>query len=72
MANELADIKQDFNVSKMCRTCLIETDDEMQEIFGETPDTEVLSILQVLLSANILVRSKHSFLVGLQHVFGEI
>lgn len=63
---EMGDVKQDFNVTKMCRTCLIETDDEMQEIFGEQPtDTEVLTILQVLLSANILVRIKTLTLIKL-------
>lgn len=55
---EISDIKRDFNINKMCRTCLLETDDEMHEIFGNSqPDALTLNLNQVLLqvSANIQV-----------------
>jgi hypothetical protein len=47
---EISDIKRDFNIGKMCRVCLTETDDEMHEIFtnsDEEPDA--LSIYQLLM-----------------------
>lgn len=47
---EMSDIKRDFNISKMCRTCLQETEDEMHEIFGGLQqETEALTLKQVLL-----------------------
>lgn len=47
---EISDIKRDFNISKMCRTCLLETEDEMQEIFGNLQqEPDALSLNQVLL-----------------------
>jgi hypothetical protein len=54
---EISEIKQDFNVAKMCRLCLIETEEEMQEIFSETSsESEILTILN-LISSSVLVSS---------------
>lgn len=55
---DISDIKRDFNISKMCRTCLLETEDEMQAIFGNfQQEPDVLSLNQVLLhiTANVQV-----------------
>lgn len=47
---EIADIKSDFNIGKMCRTCLLETEDEMHEIFGNSQqEADALALSQVLL-----------------------
>lgn len=56
---EISDTKRDFNISKMCRTCLLETEDEMHEIFGNSQETDSLSINQVLLqlTGNVQVNS---------------
>lgn len=56
---EISDIKRDFNISKMCRTCLMETEDDMHEIFTNPPEPDALSLNQVLqqVSANIQVNS---------------
>lgn len=48
---EISDIKRDFNIDKMCRTCLQETEDEMHEIFGSIQqEPDALSLNQVLLN----------------------
>lgn len=47
---EISDIKRDFNIDKMCRTCLQETDDEMHEIFGGVQQENALTLNQVLLN----------------------
>ena len=55
---EISDIKRDFNISKMCRTCLLEAEDEMQEIFiNSQQEAEALSLSQILqqLSGNVQV-----------------
>lgn len=55
---EISDIKRDFNIGKMCRSCLMETEDEMHEIFGSVEqEPDALLLFQVLLqvSANIQV-----------------
>lgn len=47
---EVSDIKRDFNINKMCRTCLLETEDEMHEIFGNSlQESDALNLNQVLL-----------------------
>lgn len=47
---EISDIKRDFNINKMCRTCLLETEDEMHEIFGNSlQEADALALNQVLL-----------------------
>lgn len=50
-------IKRDFNISKMCRSCLTETGDEMSEIFGQQNTPETLNLQQILsqLTTNIQV-----------------
>lgn len=56
---EISDTKRDFNIGKMCRTCLLETEDEMHEIFGNSQESDSLSINQVLLqlTGNVQVNS---------------
>lgn len=47
---EISDIKRDFNIGKMCRTCLAETDDDMHEIFTNSQEEpDALSINQLLM-----------------------
>lgn len=49
---EISDMKRDFNIDKMCRTCLQETEDEMHEIFGsiqQEQSGDALTLNQVLL-----------------------
>lgn len=48
--DEIPDIKRDFNTSKMCRSCLLETEDEMNEIFGFCRGQEEISINQILIN----------------------
>lgn len=50
-------IKSNLNINKMCRSCLMETDEEMSEIFGQQDSQESLSLHQILLqlTANIQV-----------------
>lgn len=50
-------IKRNLNVNKMCRSCLMETEEEMSEIFGQQDSQESLSLHQILLqlTANIQV-----------------
>lgn len=46
---EISDIKRDFNISKMCRTCLLETEDEMHELFlNSQQEQDALTLNQVL------------------------
>lgn len=55
---EISDIKRDFNIGKMCRTCLQETEDEMHEIFGslqQEPDALTLNQVLLQLTGNIQV-----------------
>lgn len=55
---EISDIKRDFNISKMCRTCLLETEDEMHEIFAtsqQEPDAITLNEILQQLSGNVQV-----------------
>lgn len=49
-------IKNNLTINKMCRSCLMETDEEMSEIFGQQDSIE-LSLHQILLqlTANIQV-----------------
>jgi hypothetical protein len=56
---ESSDIKRDFIISKMCRTCLLETDEEMHDIFGAQQISEQLTLNQILLqvSGNVQVNS---------------
>lgn len=50
-------IKRDLNIDKMCRSCLLEADEEMSEIFTQQDSPETLSLQQILmqLTANIQV-----------------
>lgn len=50
-------IKRDLNIDKMCRSCLMESDEEMNEIFLQLDSPETLSLQQILmqLTANIQV-----------------
>lgn len=50
-------IKRDLNIDKMCRSCLMETDEEMNEIFTQQESPDTLSLQQILmqLTANIQV-----------------
>lgn len=62
---EISDIKRDFNIGKMCRTCLLETEDEMHEIFANSQqESDALALNQVLLqlTANVQV-NKDSFVI---------
>ena len=55
---EISDIKRDFNIGKMCRTCLLETEDEMHEIFGNSqqePDALALNQVLLQLTGNVQV-----------------
>lgn len=55
---EISDIKRDFNINKMCRTCLLETEDEMHEIFGSSlqePDAMALNQVLLQLTGNVQV-----------------
>lgn len=54
---EISDIKRDFNISRMCRSCLIETDEEMIEIFSNSDESNSLNLSQVLklISTNVQV-----------------
>ena len=59
---ELSDIKRDFNIDKMCRTCLQETEDEMHEIFGSIQqESDAMNLNQVLLqlTGNIQVNKEN-------------
>lgn len=49
-------IKRDFNITKMCRSCLMETEDEMSDLFQQD-SPESLNLQQILLqlTANIQV-----------------
>lgn len=61
---EISDIKRDFNISKMCRTCLQETEDEMHEIFASfLQESDALTLNQVLLqlTGNIQVIGSTSY-----------
>lgn len=55
-------IKRDLNIDKMCRSCLMETDEEMNEIFTQQESPDTLSLQQILmqLTANIQVTLAHS------------
>lgn len=50
-------IKRDLNIDKMCRSCLMETDEDMNEIFTQQESPDTLSLQQILmqLTANIQV-----------------
>jgi hypothetical protein len=54
-------IKRDFNINKMCRSCLIETDEEMSEIFGDQNSPESINLHQILmqLAANVQVNGTY-------------
>lgn len=59
--DEIPDIKRDFNTSKMCRSCLLETEDEMNEIFGFCRGQEEISINQILINlASVQVNKKQN------------
>lgn len=51
------EIKKDFNINKMCRSCLSEPGDEMSEIFGQQDSPETLNLQQILqqITTNIQV-----------------
>lgn len=54
---EISDVKRDFTTAKMCRTCLVETDDEMHEIFlGLEQEPDALTINQILLQLSVNVQ----------------
>jgi hypothetical protein len=58
---ELSDIKRDFNIGKMCRTCLMETEDEMHEIFGNSHlEADALALNQLLLQLSTNVQQVSS------------
>lgn len=54
-------IRPDFNIEKMCRSCLMESEEEMIEIFTQQNSPETLNLQQILmqLTANIQVISTH-------------
>lgn len=57
---EISDVKRDFNIGRMCRTCLLETEDEMHEIFlNLQQEADALTLNQILLqlSGNVQVRN---------------
>lgn len=59
-------MKRDLNIDKMCRSCLMESDEEMNEIFTQQDSPETLNLQQILmqLTANIQVsRDLCKFLV---------
>lgn len=61
---EISDIKRDFNISKMCRTCLLETEDEMHEIFGiSQQESDALTLNQVLLQLTGNIQVSRSVIV---------
>ena len=49
--------KRDFNINRMCRSCLTEAGDDMSEIFGhqDTPDTLNLHQILMQLTTNVQV-----------------
>lgn len=51
-------IKSNLNISKMCRSCLLESEEEMSEIFVQQDSPESLTLQQILLNLtpNIQVR----------------
>lgn len=52
MDDDMADIKQSFNLSRMCRSCLKESqDEEMIEIFDSTGNQNLHQILMSLTSS---------------------
>lgn len=54
---EMSDVKRGFTTAKMCRTCLVETEDEMQEIFlGSDQEPDALTINQILLQLSVNVQ----------------
>lgn len=51
MDEDMTDIKMKFNLQRMCRSCLKESEeDEMSEIFDNISGTENLKLQQILLS----------------------
>jgi hypothetical protein len=60
-------IKSDFNIHKMCRSCLMETDEELNEIFGQQDAPEAINLSQLLLqlTANIQVTKRIPFVTEL-------
>ena len=50
-------IKRDFNINRMCRSCLTEAGDDMSEIFGHQDSPDTLNLHQILmqLTTNVQV-----------------
>jgi hypothetical protein len=50
-------MKRDFNIQRMCRSCLTEAGDDMSEIFGHQDSPDTLNLHQILmqLTTNIQV-----------------
>ncbi|KAL7010768.1 hypothetical protein ACKWTF_016866 [Chironomus riparius] len=42
-------IKRDFNINRMCRSCLTEAGDDMSEIFGHQDSPDTLNLHQILM-----------------------